>query len=57
MLQNIHIRNGVSEVLKLLGKHGLPFKAYGSQERLELQTKPRINQVNLFEVILFAFEI
>ena len=51
-MQNIQVLNRVFEVVKQLGKQGLPFRAHGDQERLELLTKPGINHGNFLEVIL-----
>ncbi|XP_069832299.1 zinc finger MYM-type protein 1-like [Dendropsophus ebraccatus] len=52
ILQNIEVMKRIFDVVKLLGKQGLPFRAHGTNESLYNLNNSKINHGNFLEIIL-----
>ncbi|CAH2327721.1 zinc finger MYM-type 1-like [Pelobates cultripes] len=52
ILQNIEVLNRIFNIVKLLGKQGLPFRAHGTNESLYNLNNIEINHGNFLEIVL-----
>uniref|UniRef100_A0A8C5Q6N7 DUF4371 domain-containing protein n=1 Tax=Leptobrachium leishanense TaxID=445787 RepID=A0A8C5Q6N7_9ANUR len=53
ILQNIEVMKHIFDIVKLLAKQGLPFRAHGTNESLYNLNNCEINHGNFLEIVLF----